>query len=231
LTFILAAVFHLDVSWCSDARIPVRAGSARFEVHVASLREKRDAGVVKQRFDFSCGTASLATLLTYGLNDSIGEDALLRTLLDPLQPDQIRALQRNGLSLLDLQRLANQRGHNAQGFRIEGTQLAKLPYPVIVFIRPGGYRHFAVLKGIRGGRVYLADPSLGNVRVPMYRFLAMWADKSRSGVIFVVERSDSRWPDHFSLQLSVDGSPPLEALSAARMMEIGSPAPLAPPRR
>jgi predicted double-glycine peptidase len=201
------------------------------EFPIASLRALRDAGVVKQRYDYSCGAASLATLLTYGLNDPVGEDALLQALLDPLSPEQIRTLQQNGLSLLDLQRLANSRGHRAQGFRIHLSQLAKLPYPVIVFIRPRGYRHFAVLKGIRGERIYLADPSLGNVRMPLYRFLRMWADDSDRGVIFVVERSDATWPGRFALQLSVDSSAPLEVLSAARMIEIGKPVPLLNPRR
>jgi predicted double-glycine peptidase len=97
---------------------------------------------------------------------------------------------------------------------------------VIVFIRPRGYRHFAVFKGLRGGRAYLADPSLGNVRMPLYRFLRMWADESGRGVILVVERSGSSWPQRFALQLAADGSPPLEALSAARMIEVGKPLPL-----
>jgi predicted double-glycine peptidase len=193
---------------------------------VTSWQAQRDAGVVKQRHDYSCGSASLATLLTYGLNDPVNEDALLRALIDPLSPAQIRALQQNGLSLLDLQRLAKGRGHYAQGFRMDQSQLSKLTVPVIVFIRPRGYRHFAVFKGLRGGRAYLADPSLGNVRMPLYRFLRMWADESGRGVILVVERSGASWPGRFALQLSADGSPPLEALSAARMIEIGKPLPL-----
>jgi predicted double-glycine peptidase len=224
LFFILSmALAAHSTGWCADSVVPVKAGAARLEFPVTSLRALRDAGVVKQRYDYSCGAASLATLLTYGLNDPVGEDTLLHAVIDPLSPDQIRALQQNGLSLLDLQRLANDRGHRAQGFRIHGTQLAKLPYPVIVFVRPRGYRHFAVLKGMRGERIHLADPSLGNVRMPLYRFLSMWADESGRGVIFVVERSNGDWPGRFALQLSGDGSPPLETLSASRMIEIGKP--------
>jgi predicted double-glycine peptidase len=219
------------IGYSGDSTVLVTGGATRLEFRVKSLRALRDARVVKQRHDYSCGAASLATLLTYGLNDVVGEETLLRALLDPLTPDQIRALQQNGFSLLDLQRLASRRGHNAQGFRIDGSQLAKLRYPVIVFIKPGGYRHFAVLKGIRGERVYLADPSLGNVRMPLYRFLAMWADQFGRGVIFVVERSDARWPQRFDLQLFADGSPTVEVLSAARMFEIGKPVPPAMPGR
>ena len=160
-----------------------------------SLRAQRDEGVVKQGYDFSCGAASLATLLTYGLNDAVDENALLRALIKPLSSVQLAALQLKGLSLFDLQQLAQKRGHKAQGFRIHGRQLANLSYPVIVFIKPHGYQHFAVFKGLRGDRVYLADPSLGNVRMPLYRFLDMWANESGHGVIFAVERADSTWPD------------------------------------
>jgi uncharacterized protein len=203
------------------AQVVVQAAGAREEVHVVSLRAQRDMGVVKQGFDYSCGAAALATLLTYGLNDPVGEDALLRALLEPLSPDQLAALQKKGLSLLDLQRLALSRGHKAQGFRIGRDQLVKLSYPVLVFIRPHGYRHFAVFKGVRGDRVYLADPSLGNVRMPLYRFLDMWANESGQGVIFAVERKDGTWPDDFALRLPSRTSPPIEVLSAAKMRDIG----------
>jgi predicted double-glycine peptidase len=230
--FVALLVF---IAWtnadCSAAQVVIHAGSAREEIHVMSLRAQRDLGVIRQRYDFSCGAAALATLLTYGLDDPAGEDELLRALIQPLSPDQLAALQRNGLSLFDLQQLAQKRGHQAQGFRIHRDQLVHLSYPVIVFIRPHGHPHFAVFKGVRGDRVHLADPSLGNVRMPLYRFLDMWADGSSRGVIFAVEKTDGSWPDHFALQLAAGADPPLEVLSAARMREIGKPFPLMTPRR
>lgn len=225
----------LLVAWtgadCCAAQVVIHAGSAREEIHVMSLRAQRDLGVVKQRYDFSCGAAALATLLTYGLDDAAGEDELLRALIQPLSPDQLAALQKNGLSLFELQQLARKRGHQAEGFRIHRDQLVHLSYPVIVFIKPHGYPHFAVFKGVRGDRVHLADPSLGNVRMPLYRFLDMWADKSGNGVIFAVERADGSWPDHFALQLAAGADSPLEVLSAAGMREIGKPFPLMTPIR
>ena len=131
---------------CSAAEAVVNIGGTREEVRVKSLRALRDAGVVKQGYDYSCGAASLATLLTFGLNDPVSEDMLLRELISPLPSDRLAALQHDGLSLFDLQRLAQAHGHKAQGFRIGSSQLGKLSYPAIVFIRPHGYRHFAVFK-------------------------------------------------------------------------------------
>lgn len=198
---------------------------------VTSVLARRDAGVVKQRFDYSCGSAALATLLTYGLNDPVDELTLMRTLLEPLSPDELAALQKKGLSLLHLQGLAQKRGHKAQGFRLHASQLAKISRPVIVHIKPGGYEHFAVLKGVRGDRVYLADPSLGNVRMPLYRFFDMWADESGRGVIFAVERSSGGWPERYPLQLAGAGELQLEQLSAERMMSIGAPFPTLAPNK
>ena len=215
----------------ADATVAVRSGSAWVETGVTSLRARRDAGVVKQRYDYSCGAASLATLLTYGLNDPVDEDGLLRSLLEPLKPDELTELQRKGFSLRDLQRLAQARGHKAQGFRLHRDQLAKLSRPVIVFVKPGGYAHFSVLKGVQGDRVHVADPSLGNVRMPLYRFLDMWADESGRGVIFAVERQDSFWPERYALQLAGPAGPPLETLSAERLMEMGKPFPSIAPNR
>ena len=39
------------------------------------------------------------------------------------------------------------------------AQLTQLKAPVIVFIQPLGYKHFAVIRGIDRGRVYLAGRS------------------------------------------------------------------------
>ena len=219
------------VDGCPDARVIVNAGGGAAEYRVRSLRALRDAGVVKQRFDYSCGAAALATLLTYGLNDPVGEDLLLRALLEPLSGDDLTARQKKGLSLLDLQQLAQQRGHKALGFRVPQSQLAKLSRPVIVFIKPQGYEHFAVFKGLHGDRVHLADPSLGNVRMPLYRFLDMWADASGRGVIFAVESAAGDWPQRYALQLAASNEAPLEVLSAERLMSIGLSPILIPPEQ
>lgn len=173
--------------------LDVVSGSVRFPTKVRSVRELRDAGVVKQRFDYSCGAAALATLLTHGLGDPVGEQELLTDLLQMISAEDQASVQRKGLSLLDLQQLAQRRGFQAQGFRIAADQLAKLRHPVIVFVQPHGDRHFTVLKGVRGDRAFLADPSLGNQRMPLYRFLDMWADGAGRGVVFAVNPKDA-WP-------------------------------------
>jgi predicted double-glycine peptidase len=187
-----------------------------------SIVELRDEGVVKQAYDFSCGSAALATLLTFGLGDPVDESWVLNAVLEPLAQDQQALLKKEGLSLLDLQRVAESRGHRAQGFRITADGLARVSRPVIVFIKPGGYPHFAVLKGVRNGRAYLADPSLGNLRMPMYRFVDMWADDKGRGIVFAVQGRSGPAPDASALRLGPEGSP-LEVLSARHLFEVGNP--------
>ena len=137
----------------------VRVGSGtRVELPLRSMKDLRDQGLVKQRFDYSCGAAALATILRYGFGDEVTERDILTELFELLSEDEEGLRRKEGFSLLDLQRVAQARGYKAQGFRLEPRYLAKLAGPVIVFIAPRGYKHFAVLRGVRGDRVYLADP-------------------------------------------------------------------------
>jgi hypothetical protein len=64
--FIALVVTAMGAAWHAEAQVVVQAAGAREEVRVVSLRAQRDMGVVKQGFDYSCGAAALATLLTYG---------------------------------------------------------------------------------------------------------------------------------------------------------------------
>jgi predicted double-glycine peptidase len=206
----------------AEAVTPFSAGGQRLEAGIRSMRELRDAGVVRQRFDYSCGSAALATLLSYGLGEPVEEESILREILEPLSGEQLAALQKRGLSLFDLQKYAQAHGYKAQGFRVAAAQLANVSRPVIVYIKPGGYDHFAVLKAVRGGRAYLADPSLGNVRMPLYRFLDMWADASGRGIVFAVERGDGAWPASFALQVA-PGAADVEQLTVRQLLSIGAP--------
>ena len=196
---------------------------ARSSSRVASVRELRDAGLVRQRYDYSCGAAALATLLTYGLADPVDEQTLLTELLQMISVEDRSTVQRKGLSLLDLQHLAARRGHAAQGFRIAAAQLPQLRRPVLVFVQSRGYPHFTVLKGVRGDRAFLADPSLGNVRMPLYRFLDIWADPQGRGIVFAVEPKDgSAWPQASALDVR-ERTLNLEARTARQLFDTASP--------
>jgi predicted double-glycine peptidase len=182
-----------------------------------SWRAMRDAGLVRQAFDYSCGSAALATLLS-SADAPVTEGELLHQLLDGLTRDAKVRTMEAGLSLLDLKNLAESRGFRAAGYRVEPDLLPTLTRPVLVFIQPRGYKHFAVLRGVRGDRVYLADPGRGNARYPIWRFLDMWLDEQGRGVIFVVD-SQAAAPLEFA-----EGSLARpELLGARQMIQIGNP--------
>ena len=170
-----------------SAQITIGAGGLRADRPMRSMKDLRDANLVKQRFDFSCGAAALSTMLRYGFSDAVSERQILVDLFTGLSDDEKRTAERTGFSLLDLQRVARTRGYEAEGFRLEPGELAMLGGPVIVFIEPRGYKHFAVLRGIRGDRVYLADPSRGNIRMSMVTFLDSWLQDDGRGIIFAIE--------------------------------------------
>lgn len=133
-------------------------------VSVRSWKTLRDEGIVKQDLDYSCGAASLATLL----NAFYGQNVTEKQLLDAMDIGDGRA------SFADMARALPQFGFRAQGFAASWEQLTQLRMPVVVYVEHRRVEHFSVLRGISGNTVWLADPSLGNRTYSREQFLAMW---------------------------------------------------------
>jgi predicted double-glycine peptidase len=146
-----------------------------------TMKQLRDRYVVKQERDYSCGSAALATLLIYYYGDQTSEKEVLDILLAPLSEEEKVKKYQRGFSLLDLKRVAVAKGYRAAGFRLTIQDLARLKAPVMVFVEPRGYKHFAVVRGVDRGRVFLADPARGNLRMGISQFLQEW-----SGIVFVL---------------------------------------------
>ena len=187
------------------------------------MKDLRDENVVKQRFDYSCGAAALATILTFGFGDKVSERQILIQLFNLLSADEKEISRKTGFSLLDLQRVAHARGYKAQGFRLAPQYLGKLSGPVIVFIEPRGYKHFAVLRGVRADRVYLADPSRGNIRMPVYAFMDSWLRDDGKGIIFAVEPKTGLPKRNMPLALKGGGLAQPEIMSVREMLAVGNP--------
>jgi len=134
--------------------------------------------------------------MNYYFGDETSERNILDLLVAGITPDELKAKKRDRFSLLDLRRAAQKKGYQAAGFKLTIEQLKQLATPVIVFVLPFGYHHFAVLRGIDGGRVFLADPARGNLRMSIGRFMSEW-----SGIIFVLDRAreEKNTPDLLAL--------------------------------
>ncbi len=154
---------------------------------IRTLKEIRADGVVRQRWDLSCGAAALSTVLTYDFKDDTPETSIVVWILHRVNPVQVRA--RGGFSLLDLKHFAQARGYSAEGFSgVTIEELALEKTSVITPIRFKGFDHFVVVKGVVGDRVVLVDPGFGNMTMKANRFAEIW----KNGIMFVVHPPDER---------------------------------------
>jgi uncharacterized protein len=152
-----------------------------------SLKEIRNEGVTRQRWDISCGAAALSTLLTYQFKDNTPETDIVVWMLHRTSPDIVKA--RHGFSLLDMKHFAQARGYTAEGFSdMSMDELASQKTAVIVPIRLKGFDHFVVVKGVVNDRIFLADPGFGNESMKVDRFQKLW----KNGIAFIVHPPDER---------------------------------------
>lgn len=156
---------------------------SRVERQVLSWRELRDKGVVKQNYDYSCGSGALATLMRLGFGDEVSEEEIIFLLIQDKTAAELEEIEKKGYSLLDLKQVAEKKGYIAVMYKLQIKHLYQLKGPVLIYLEPEGQRHFSVLKEARGDRVYLADPAKGNIRIGLYRFQKEWP-----GIILAIDK-------------------------------------------
>jgi predicted double-glycine peptidase len=127
--------------------------------------------VVRQQFDFSCGSAALATLLTYHLSNPTPER---ETFAKMWATGDQKTIRKSGFSMLDMKSYLNAAGYRAEGFRLGVNQLSKLKQPGIALVNLKGYKHFVVVKGARGDRILVGDPMLGIGEYSKKDFAKIW---------------------------------------------------------
>lgn len=176
--FLAAAIALPTVGAASslDVRVP---GSGGYSVRVTSLKEARFRTTVPQRYDFSCGSAATATLLTFQYGHRVTEADVFKQMFALGDQKRIR---KEGFSLRDMQRYLNSQGYRADGFELPLEKLEEEGLPAIVLLNDRGYRHFVVIKGLKNGRVLLGDPAKGTRAMPRERFEKLWDNR----VLFVV---------------------------------------------
>lgn len=160
-------------------------GGGRFNVAVANMKAVRFQHTVHQQFDFSCGSAAVATLLTSHYGIPIDERTVFTQMY--LQGDQAK-IRREGFSLLDIKRFLASRGFTADGFRQPLQKLLDARLPAIVLIAEKGYRHFVVIHGAADGRILLGDPATGTRAMARAAFEQLWTNK----LLFVIHDTPRR---------------------------------------
>lgn len=175
LAFAVAAAWP----WPCRAADVTALGNANLTLRVTSLREARFASTVRQQYDFSCGSAALATLLTYHYGYALTEQQAFEAMYRDGDQQKIR---REGFSLLDIKRFLESRQFHADGFELPLEQLRSARFPAIVLLEENGYHHFVVIKGVDDARVLIGDPSSGTRAIGRPTFEKLW----RSKLLFVI---------------------------------------------
>lgn len=165
----LAAVVLLAGPVVAQAGAGFAVGDRWYATPVTSIKERAFRTVTAQKYDFSCGAAAVATLLSYHYEHPVSEQQIFDFMYESGDQEKIG---REGFSLLDMKRYLQSRGLRADGFRLSVERLAALGVPAIALITDKGYNHFVVIKGISSDEVLLGDPALGVRKISRSDFAA-----------------------------------------------------------
>ncbi|AXY61032.1 C39 family peptidase [Acinetobacter chinensis] len=185
-----------------DSRNPSFTRMHREQVLIKPALEDQFRGIVRQAYDYSCGSAALTTLLNGYVGTQLSEQQTMNGLLNYGEYDRI--IERRSFSLLDMKRFVSALGMESGGYKGELADLVKQGQPAIVPISYAGFKHFVVFKAYKNGRVYVADPALGNISFDEERFKQIWenntlflvnvAPQNRKGML-ALQDSDMRHVD------------------------------------
>jgi uncharacterized protein len=202
----LSAAFAVPVH--AQVSLIPEAGGGNYLVPVKTWWDIPFRSIVRQRYDFSCGSAAVATLLThhYGIpTTEAGPFAAMWKAGDRAQ------ITKAGFSMFDMKLYLQSIGMKAEGYRLPMSALAKGQRPAIVLLDLNGFKHFVVIKGFHSDTVLIGDPIRGLTKYPVAAFAKAW-----NGIALVIrEAPDNRRPGY---NLALDWNPwataPIAANSA-----------------
>lgn len=189
-TIVTAAAFALAVPAQAQVRLQQDSGG-NFDVTVMSWWEIPFRSVIRQQYDFSCGSAAIATLLTHHYGRPLSERDAFAAMWQTGDHESIRQY---GFSLLDMRSYLVSIGYKAEGFRLTMDQLRNVRRPTIALIDLNGYKHFVVIKGLRGDRVLTGDPTLGLTEYSTEDFEKHW-----NGIVLAVLHNPRTAPPKYNL--------------------------------
>ena len=178
LAILALAISLAAASPAAAAEFRLQTDAGAYTPNIVSWRDMPFRTVVRQRYDMSCGSAAIATLLTHHYGRPIDEARVFTAMYEAGDQAAIRT---RGFSLLDMQRYLAGRGLQADGYRLGLSELERTRTPAVAMIETNGFRHFVVIKGVRGGRVLVGDPALGLMIYPRAEFERRW-----NGIAFVI---------------------------------------------
>jgi predicted double-glycine peptidase len=181
---LFAAAALATAATAAHSQASFNLGSGLYQAPVTSMRDMPFRTVVRQQYDFSCGSAALATLLHYHYGLPVNEGSVFQAMY--ANGDQAK-IQRVGFSMLDMKNYLKSKGFEANGYRRKASDLRDMTQPGIALIRIGSYRHFVVVKGVRADKVLVGDPAQGMKVFPIAEFERAW-----NGILFTIDAAPGR---------------------------------------
>lgn len=199
----LAAVFSAEPAIATP--ILLYGGGGEYNIPTQSIMERRYNGVTRQKYDYSCGSAALATLLQEFYDKDVSEQEVLNAMYAVGDQELIK---QKGFSLLDMQSYLKTLGYRGEGYRAPLEKLSKADIPAIVLINQRGYTHFVVVAGVMDDSVLLLDSARGKKVVRRGEFLEQW-----NGILFIIHddmkiagksfNTKKQWATHLQSRFNV----------------------------
>ncbi len=185
LVTLLFAMFSAQGALAGEVTLG-NADTGNYNLRLTSYAEIPFRTVIRQQFDYSCGSAALATLLRFQYGKSIDEAQVFKAMYAVGDQDRIQKL---GFSLLDMKKYLASIGYQADGYRISLKDLGEAAVPAIALIQIGSYKHFVVIKGVVGDHVLVGDPAQG-----LREYSAENFEKSWNGIAFLIHEQPAGDP-------------------------------------
>lgn len=171
----LIILFILLANNSYSASVIISNSVVEGQVPVKSWKYFRDKNIVKQDLDYSCGAASIATILTEYYQRPTTEKEVLLLLVEEAGQDW-------EASFADMQKILPSLGFRGIGIAVSWEQLTQLKMPVLLYVKQREQGHFTVISGIDNDSVTLADPSLGNRFLTRGQFKEIWHTREQTGL-------------------------------------------------
>ncbi|MBF0391054.1 MAG: hypothetical protein HQL38_00090 [Alphaproteobacteria bacterium] len=164
----------------------------RLPVHgdaISNLLDIKFDGIVRQKNDYSCGAAAIATILRFSYYQVVDEDLILFEIMKDKSFSEARTVLGEGVSLLDLKKVSRRFGVKAEGVKVSLSQISLVPVPFIARIRDdAGSNHFVVVKSISSTSVEMADSARGLVVTTAGDFASQWADGADEALVLMFDK-------------------------------------------
>jgi len=183
---IAAGFFLIAAVAPTQAQVRLNTDGSAYSLQVRSYRDLPFRTIVRQQYDYSCGSAALATLLRFHYGRAVDEAAIFKAMYLGGDQDKIRKV---GFSLLDMKQYLERTGVKADGYRMTLDEMQQNGVPAITVISSGPYKHFVVVKGISKDRLLIGDPALGLKIYKRADFEKIW-----NGIVFIIHDSGTAKP-------------------------------------